>query len=117
MVVLAVSVFPRTPEPRDLDLSAEKLRNADVLSAKARAKRRASLTEHARKLEDVVDEYTGAVRDGTTQEFFEKLARDRVELDRLTLAEKNGQDFSARFVFATREIHQALGEFLKAVER
>jgi len=108
MVVLAVA---------DLDLSAEKLRNADTLERKSRAKRRASLTEHGRKLEDVVDEYNAAVRDRTASEFFERLARDRVELDRLTLAEKQGQDFSARFIFAAREIHTALGEFLKATTR
>jgi len=104
MVVLAVS-------PEKSSAAAE------VLERKARAQRRSTLTEHGRKLEDVVDEYTSAVRDGTTQTFFERVARDRVELDRLTLAEKEGQDFSARFIFEARQIHESLGEFLKATTR
>jgi hypothetical protein len=95
-------------------------RHEDLAPARARVarhQRRATLTEHGRKLEDVIDEYTAAVKSGTTQEFFERVARDRVELDRLTLSEKEGQDFSARFVFAARQIHEGLGEFLKATTR
>lgn len=90
---------------------------AERTLAESRRTRRASLTEHARALEDVVDEYTAAVRDGSTQAFFERVAADRVERARLATSEKEGQDFSARFVFAARRIHEGLGEFLKATSR
>jgi len=89
---------------------------AERVLAASNRERRDGMSEHGRALEDVVDEYTAAVKDGTTQEFFERVAADRVERARLSSVERAMADRERKILFAAREMKDDLEEFFHAVE-
>lgn len=81
----------------------------------AREARRASMTAHARLVEDLVDEYTEAARCDATMEFFMQLASELLDLREF----KNQQRPSLAMNHAALEAKELIKElqvFLRAVE-
>lgn len=82
----------------------------------AESARRAKMTEHERIVEDLHEEFTEAVQHGTINEFFMRIAAEKLELARLRRSDRESRSHAERLVRSLRRVKHELDHFVEVHE-